>query len=301
MCRRLKGGGMENFMKIQKKWIAAFLTPATLLFVFVYALSILVLFVTSFSKWHIGQELQFIGLANYRELLHSAEFKIAVQNTLKWIFLQCTVHVLIGVTFAMTVSRRTRAGRFANAVFMIPNIISSAALGMLYLCILNSKFGLVNSVIRFFGNENYNQNWFMDPKTAFFSVTMTWLPFAATVAILVSTEMTSIDASLYEAASIDGATEFQKRIYVTLPLVKKAVAAGTILSATSMLQKLDLIFMTTNGGPGTATLNLPMLIYQTSMRDNNYSLSSAQGIVLILIGLLSIGVINWIYRVNKED
>lgn len=287
-------------MKIQKKWIVTFLLPATVLFVFVYALSLIVLFITSFTQWNIGQELKFIGIKNYLQLFNDSVFKDAMVNTVKWILLQCTIHVFIGVFFAFVVSRKTRYAKFARTVFMMPNIISSAALGMLYVCILNSKFGLLNSVIRLFGDEGFSQNWFMDPKTAFLSVTMTWLPFAATVSLLVSTEMTAVDNSIYEAAEIDGATEFQKSIYVTLPLVKKAIGAGTILSATSMLQKLDLIFMTTNGGPGTETMNMSMLIYETSMRQNNYSLANTQGVILIVVGLVSIAIINWIYRMNDE-
>ena len=288
-------------MKVKKQWIVIFLIPGTLLFIFVYALSLGTLLATSFTEWRIGNNLKFIGLQNYIEMFRSETFRAAAFNTVIWILLQSTVHVLIGVIFALIISRKTRYSKFARTVFMIPNIISSAALGMLYLCILNSKFGLVNSAVRLFGNENFSQNWFMDPKTAFFSVTMTWLPFAATVALLVTAEMTAIDTSVYEAAEIDGATEFQKSIYITLPLVKNAIGTGTIISATSMLQKLDLILMTTNGGPGTTTMNLPLLIYETSMRSNDYSLASAQGVILILIGMVSIAVINRIYGIGKKE
>ncbi|MCP1111280.1 carbohydrate ABC transporter permease [Ohessyouella blattaphilus] len=290
-------------MKIKKKWVVAFLVPSTLLFLFVYALSLVVLLVTSFTQWNIGQEIKFIGIQNYVELFTSTVFKAAALNTVKWVLLQSSVHVLIGVMFALVVSRRAKSwhARFARTVFMIPNIISSAAWGMVFLCILNPKFGLLNSIVRLLSQEEYSQNWFMDPKTAFLSVTMIWLPFAATVALIVSAEMTAVDSTVYEAASIDGATYFQTSVYITLPLMKNAIATGTILSATSMLQKLDIILMTTNGGPGTTTINMPLLIYETSMRENNYSLASAQGIILIMMGLVSIGIINRIYRMNKED
>lgn len=287
-------------MKVKKRWIATFLTPAVLLYIFVYALSLITLIATSFSDWRIGGEIDFIGISNYKNLFAQEAFHAAVMNTIKWILLQSTIHVLIGVIFALLISKRTRYTAFASTVFMIPNIISSAALGMMYLCILNSKFGLVNSVVRMFGNESFSQNWFMDPNTAFFSVTMTWLPFAATVAMLVKSEMTTVSSSIYEAADIDGASGFQKSWYVTLPLMKHAIGTGVIISATSMLQKLDLILMTTNGGPGTKTLNLPLYIYETSMRDNQFGLASAQGVILILIGLFSILIINRIYGMNKE-
>lgn len=285
-------------MKIAKKWIVIFLLPATLLFCFVYSISFMVLVVTSFADWRIGSGITFVGLKNYQQLFLSDTFRAALINTLKWMLLQCSIHVFIGVVFAFITSGKTRGARFSRAVFMIPNIISSAALGMLYLCILNPQFGLVNTIIRLIGDPNFNQNWFMDPKTAFGTVTMIWLPFAATVAMMARTEMTAVDASLYEAAAMDGATDFQKSFYITLPLIKGAIGAGTIISATSMLQKLDIIMMTTNGGPGTETLNLPLLIYDTAMRENNFSLASAEGMVLIIIGLVAIAIISRIYHMD---
>lgn len=285
-------------MKIAKKWIIIFLLPATLLFCFIYSVSFLVLIITSFTDWRIGSGLTFVGLKNYQQLFALDTFRAALVNTLKWMLLQCSIHVLIGVVFAFITAGKTRAARFSRAVFMVPNIISSAALGMLYLCILNPKFGLVNTLIRLLGNPNFNQNWLMDPKTSFATVTMIWLPFAATVAMMARTEMTAVDASLYEAAAMDGASEFQKSFYITLPLIKGAIGAGTIISATSMLQKLDIIMITTNGGPGTQTLNLPLLIYDTAMRENNFSLASAEGMVLIIIGLLAIIIISRIYHLN---
>jgi raffinose/stachyose/melibiose transport system permease protein len=81
--------------------------------------------------------------------------------------------------------------------------------------------------------------------------------------------------------------------------MRNAIGTGTILAATSMLQKMDILIMTSNGGPGNQTMNLPLLIYHTMMNDNNYGLANACGVVLIGIGLISIGLINKIYRMNQ--
>lgn len=287
-------------MNNNKKWIIAFLVPATLIFIFVYAFSIGVLVVTSFTDWSIGSKLSFVGLKNYIELFKNADFIKSLINTIIWILLQSTVHVGIGVIFALILSRKKWYFKFARTAFMIPNIISSAALGLLFLSIFNPQFGVINNTIRALGFKDFAQNWFMDPKTSFFTVTITWLPFAAVVAILILAEMASISEDVYEAAKVDGATEFQTMTLITLPLLRNIIGTATILSATSMLQKLDIIMMTTAGGPGNKTLNMPMFIYQTALTENNFSLANTGGIYLIILGLISVGLISKIYKTGES-
>lgn len=287
-------------MNNNKKWIAAFLIPATLIFIFVYAFSIGVLVITSFTDWSIGSKINFVGLKNYIELFKNADFIKSLINTIIWIVLQSTVHVGIGVVFAIILSRKKWYFKFARTAFMIPNIISSAALGLLFLCIFNPQFGAVNNLVRALGFTDFYQNWFMDPKTSFFTVTITWLPFAAVVAILVLAEMAAISEDVYEAAKVDGATEFQIVRLITLPLLRNIIGTATILSATSMLQKLDIIMMTTSGGPGNKTLNLPMFVYQTALKENNFSLANTGGVYLIILGLISVGLISKIYKTGES-
>lgn len=288
-------------MTKKKKWIVIFLAPGLLLFVFIFLISIVQLGVTSFTDWTIGTDPVFSGLENYIYLFtEDTEFQQSIINTLIWILLQSTVHVCIGTTLALILRRRKWYTNFMRGVFMIPNIISSAALGMLFLCIMNPQFGMVNNIIRMVTGTDFSQNWFLGADTAFFSVTLTWLPYAGLVTILVMAEMASIPEDIYEAARVDGATDFQIDIKIVLPLMRNIIGTATVLAATSMLQKLDIIMMTTNGGPAGKTMNMPMYLYQTALTDNNYGLANAQGVILIAIGLVVVGLIRGIYRMDKE-
>lgn len=288
-------------MARKKKWIVIFLAPGLLLFAYIFLFSIIQLVLTSFTDWSIGMNPTFAGLKNYIYLFtEDEEFQKSIINTIIWILLQSTVHVCIGTVLALILRRRKWYTNFMRGVFMIPNIISSAALGMLFLCIMNPEFGMVNNIIRFITNSDFSQNWFLGADTAFFSVTLTWLPYAGLVTILVMAEMASIPEDIYEAAKVDGATDFQIDIRIVLPLMRNIIGTATILAATSMLQKLDIIMMTTNGGPAGKTMNMPMYLYQTALTDNNYGLANAQGVVLIVIGLIVVGLIRGIYRMDKE-
>ena len=287
-------------MKIKKKWIVLFLLPSLLLFGFVYMASIAIVISTSFTNWRIGGDIDFTGLANYISLFKSDVFAQALKNNLVWIFLQSTIHVAIGVSFALAVSGKKWYNRFCQTSYMLPNIISNAALGMLFYNVFNPMYGPINKIIQSLGFENFNINWFADARTAFFAVTLTWLPFAAMVGILCLAELAAISNDIFEAAIIDGASPFQLTRYIKLPMLKNAIGTGAVLAASSMLQKMDILLMTTSGGPGNKTMNLPMLIYETALRDNNFGLANAQGVVLILVGLLSIAVVNRIFKMNES-
>lgn len=286
-------------MKSSKKWRFIFLLPATALFIFVYAVPVITLIMTSFTEWIVASKPVFIGIDNYITLFTDEEFMQSTINTIIWMFLQSTIHILIGVVLALILARKKFYWKFTRTVFMLPNIISSAAVGMLFVLLLNPSFGAVNSILGSLGMTDL-PNWFMNSKTAFFAVTMTWLPYAAIVTILLMAEMTSLSDSVMEAAVMDGATEFQKNIYIVLPLTKNIIGTTTILGATSMLQKLDLVMMTTKGAPGNTTMNLPIYVYNTAFIANDFGLANTGGVFMIGLGLVAVMIIRRIYRTENH-
>lgn len=258
-------------------------------------------FGSSFTQWRLASKTEFVGLGNYINLFTDSDFLKALSNTAIWTLLQSTVHIFIGVTFALILAKKEFYWKFARTAYMVPNIICSAAIGMVYLSIFNPKFGAVNSIIRALGVEDFSQNWFMDYSSAFFTVTMTWLPFAGIVSILVLAEIGAIPESILESAKIDGANDFKTNIYIVLPLLKNIIGTCVIVAATSMLKNFDIIFMTTNGGPENTTLNLPLYIYKTSMLENNYGYANTIGAFLILFGIIMLVAINKIFKMGQSD
>lgn len=284
-----------------KGYITLFLLPTVALFIIVYAVSLVILFGTSFTEWLAGRKPVFIGLANYIQLFtDDSYFSKSFLNTAVWVLLQSTVHVAIGTVFAIILNMKEFYWKFARTVYMFPNIISGAAVGMLFLCMLNPDFGAVNSIVRLFGNSDYAQNWFMDYATAFFSITMTWLPYAAVVTILILAEIAAIPESLFESARIDGASELKINIYIIIPMLRNIIGTCVILAGTSMLQKMDIILMTTGGGPGNETMNLPIYIYKTALMDNNFGYSNSVGVFLIGFGLVFVLLCRNLFRIGNS-
>ena len=289
-------------MRTKKGWIVLFLLPAVVLFLLIYAIPLVkVLFSSQVDNRRNRPGMTFIGLKNYVRMFQDPAFRTSLLNTIIWIIIHCVLHVALGVALALVLYKKPKGWKFVRTAYMIPNIISNAAVGMIFLNIFNPQYGVVNSILRAVGLERLTHNWLNETATACPSVTMVWLLFAGYTTTLVLAEALSIDESVLEAAKVDGATGFQMDKFVVLPLLRKIIATTMVMAATYMLQMFDLIYVTTNGGPGKATTNLPLLLYGVYKSENNYGYANTIGVVIILLGAVVMTVINRLLRTNEDD
>lgn len=288
--------------KVKKIWIVAFLAPTVILFLLIYAIPMVMVFVTSFMEYRLtSTEITFAGFANYVRMFSDVNFYTAFGNTVIWILLHCIAHVAIGVLIALLLYRKPKGWKFVRTAYMAPSIIANAAIAMIFTNIFNPKFGVINSLLKVVGLGHIATNWLMDKTTAFGSVTVIWFIFAGYTTTLVLAQALSIDESILEAARIDGASKLQIDMFIMLPLLRKIIGTTMVMAAIYMLQMFDLIYLTTQGGPGHLTTNLPLLLYKVYMSENNYGYANAIGVVIVLLGALSMGVIHKVMGMNKED
>ncbi|HJF52188.1 carbohydrate ABC transporter permease [Butyricicoccus pullicaecorum] len=289
-------------MKVKKAWIPIFLAPAVILFLLIYAVPLVMVFATSLCEYKLtSKSITFIGLQNYIDLFQDPAFHTAFTNTIIWILIHCILHVAMGCLIALLLYKKPRGWKFIRTAYMVPNIISNAAMGMIFVNIFNPQFGVVNSILKMVGLEELTHNWLMDTTTAFPSVTMVWFLFAGYTTTLILAQALSVDESVLEAARVDGATNFQIDIFIMLPLLKKIIGTTMVMAATYMLQMFDLIYITTNGGPGKTTTNLPLLLYGVFKSENNYGYANTIGVMIIVLGAIVMVTINKALKVNEED
>lgn len=288
---------------IKKRWVFVFLVPTLSLLLLVYAVPFATVVISSFTNWkNYSNKLSFAGVDNYFQLFgKDAYFRRALWNTVIWVLLQSTVHVFLGTLVALILAKRPIGWRFVRTVYMVPNIVSLAALGVIYLNIFNPEHGAMNSFIRLFGASDFSQNWYFDAATAFWTTTATWLFFAGLITILVLAEIRTIPESQYESARMDGATPTQIDRLIILPQLRNILGTCVIIAATSMLKEFELIFMTTKGGPGTATLNLPLYLYKTALIENNYGYANTIGTFTIVLGIVLVVAFSRAFRLGKND
>lgn len=284
-------------------WIFIFLLPTVILFLLIYAIPLGMVTVTSLFDYRVfPNRFNFVGLGNYIQLFtQDAGFRIGFKNTIIWILIHCILHVGLGVSLALVLYKKPKGWKFVRTIYMIPNIISNAAIAMIFINFYNPVYGVVNSFLRIIGKASLERNWLFETETAFPAITMIWFIFAGYTTILVLAQALTLDESILEAARIDGASNFQVDLFVVLPLLKKIIGTTMIMAATYMLQLFDLIYITTKGGPGTTTTNLPLILYRTALGENNYGYANTVGVIIIILGIICMTIINKLFRVNEND
>ncbi len=287
-------------MKYSRAILLFFLLPALMLFSLVYLVPIIIVFFSSFLNWKGGMQITFAGFSNYINAINDPNMKIAIKNTFIWVVLQSTVHVLLGTLFAFILSKKPRGWKFFRTLYMIPNVISMAALGIIFLNIFSPELGLINSIISKITGTKFIHNWYFSTDTAMFTVTLSWILYAGLISILVLSGIMAVPSEIIEAAKIDGASSFQRDIFITLPMIRSILGTSVILSATSMLKEFELIYLTTSGGPGSITLNLPLYLYKTSLTANNYGYANMMGVILIALGVIIVIGINKIFKMDQS-
>ena len=137
-------------------------------------------------------------------------------------------------------------------------------------------------------------------RYAFWTVTVTWMLYSGFNTIIFLAEMGAIDKEIYEAARVDGARPWQLDRYITLPLMRNIFGTCVTLASVAMVSQFDIIYMTTKGGPGNTTLNLPIYLYKAATLENNYGKANAVGVIQIIIGLTLVLAIQRLFKERNE-
>ena len=287
--------------KNKKIWIFLFTIPCMILFALVYAAPIITVFYTSLCDYTAFNSPAFQGIKNFITIFSDSDFICSIRNTLMWVVLQSTIHVGVGLAMALVLRRKPKGWKFARTAYMIPNIIPTAATGVMFTLLLNPMFGIVKPIMDFLGIDYAMvPNLFGNSRYAFWTVTATWILYSGFNTIIFLAEMGAVSKEIYEAAAIDGATPWQADRYITLPLMRNVCGTCVTLASVAMVSQFDIIYMTTKGGPGTSTLNLPIYLYKAATLENNYGKANAVGVVQIIIGITLVILIKGLFREKKE-
>ena len=287
--------------KNKKIWIFLFTIPCMILFALVYAAPIITVFYTSLCDYTAFNSPAFQGIKNFITIFSDSDFICSIRNTLLWVVLQSTIHVGVGLAMALVLRRKPKGWKFARTAYMIPNIIPTAATGVMFTLLLNPMFGIVKPIMDFLGIDYAMvPNLFGNSRYAFWTVTATWIFYSGFNTIIFLAEMGAVSKEIYEAAAIDGTTPWQADRYITLPLMRNVCGTCVTLASVAMVSQFDIIYMTTKGGPGTSTLNLPIYLYKAATLENNYGKANAVGVVQIIIGITLVILIKGLFREKKE-
>ena len=246
-------------------------------------------FVLSFQQNDLISPGKWVGLSNYRKLLHDPQFSNSVRNTLFYTLVFVPVCVVGSLLVAAALNRRIRGITFYRVAVFIPVVTSTVATATMFNWLLDPDFGLVNAALNKAGVPS--QGFFRDPHEALLSiVAMTvwgWLGFGV---IIYLAALQSVPADLLEAAAIDGCTRWRAFWRVEVPLLAPTTVFLVIWLTINSLQLFDEIFVTTKGGPVGSTTVVVYYLYQQAFQFFNGGYASAVAFALF-VAILVITVI----------
>ncbi|MFE2757839.1 carbohydrate ABC transporter permease [Actinosynnema sp. NPDC059335] len=258
-----------------------FLLPAGFGFALFYAWPALQTFYLSFTDYSLLATPNWVGAQNYRDALSDPKFGNALLVTAEYVVINIGVQTVVALLIAVLMHRLTKSS-LVRGLLLLPYLIANVVVALVWYTMLDAQLGIVNAMLSWVG---------IDP-VAFFGETSTAIPTIALVnvwrhmgytALLLFAGLQAIPKSVYEAAAIDGASEWRVFRSVTLPLLRPVLAMVLVLTVIGSFQIFDTVAVTTRGGPVDATRVIYFYIYEKAFQQFDFGYAAALSVVLFLI------------------
>lgn len=266
-----------------------FIMPTMALLIVMNIFPLLWSLVLSFSKYSaIGSKSpDFIGTRNYTKILSDPNVWKYFTTTAYFVVLAVSAQFVIGFGLALLLNREFKGKGLVTTLILIPMMLSPVVVGLFWRFILDPSWGLMNyllSLLPGFSSKARGIIWLTRPGMAIFSLviidTWMWSPF---MMLLSLAGLSAIPKHLYEAAEIDRASTWFKFRHITFPLVAPLLLIALLFRTMDAFKLFDLVYIVTEGGPGTATETVSMNLYRQAFRNWNTGESCALAYVLLVI------------------
>lgn len=284
----------------RNKWPLLFTGTNMILFVTFFLIPAILGFYYSLTDYKGFASPNFVGFANYVELLQDESFYRALFRTFRYTITIVPLMYAVSLGVAILLNSKYTKGKFlAKVVFFLPWTISGIIAGVIWKWLFGENFGFINFMIDKFNGEPVM--WFSNANAAFSVIILAaiWGGTAFNMLQFLSA-LKNIPKSYYEAADIDGANAFKKFVHITLPSLKPTTFMVILLATIGSMKEFALVQSLTNGGPGTDNMFIVQYIYKTGFDKMRVGYASAASMILFAI-LLCLGLIQLKYGGKKND
>ena len=259
-----------------------YLVPSLLIFaVFLFYPFFKTLYLSLFMTNKMGQAKLFVGLQNYTDLLRSASFLNSLKVTLIFVVIVVFGSMVLGLTAAVLCNRAFPGIRAFSTAYALPMAIASSSAAMIFKIMLHPAVGIVNKLL------GLDINWLNDPATALYCVAIltAWLNSGINF-LYFSAGLGNIDETIYERASVDGASGVQQFFSLTLPGLSLIMFYTLVVNIIQAFQSFGQIKLLTEGGPSESTNVIVYSIYRDAFFNYRFGNASAQSVILFVIIML---------------
>lgn len=279
-------------VKKPKLFIGVCVLPAlllTLVFMVVPTLNAVYLSFTDSTSLNVGINSDFIGLDNYRYMLQDKDFIMALKNTLKLMAIVPVITLFFSLVFAFILTQsKIKEKAFYRAVYFFPSVISLTIVGIVWSFVFNPTKGILNHLLGLIHLETLQHSWLGESKTALWciAVALIWQA-AGYYMVMYIASIDGISQEVYEAASIDGASAWQKFFSITVPLLKNTIGITYVLSLSGTINlSFTLSNVMTAGGPNGASSVLLQYMYTQGMRNANFGYAMAIAMFTLVLAIV---------------
>jgi raffinose/stachyose/melibiose transport system permease protein len=284
------------------RWVGwLFVAPALLVYA-VFVLRPLALTVEySLYRWDGIGPSTWVGLDNYGKVFTDPDLFRTILNAVKLIVFFSAVPVLLGLVIASTIRRiaASRLALVARTVLFVPQVIPLVAAGIAWSWLLSST-GLVNQVLSRIGLGGVTRAWLGDFALALPAVGVigAWVLLGLCMLLFLA-GMSKIDPALYEAARMDGAGALREFFSITVASLRQEIGVSVTVTVIAALAAFDIVYISTQGGPGNATMVPGLEIYYLAFAERQVGMASALAVVLVLLVLACVLPVQWLTREDR--
>ncbi|MER8427220.1 sugar ABC transporter permease [Mesorhizobium sp. M1403] len=268
----------------QTRSLARFMMAPSVVLLFVWMIVPLVITIWfSFQQYNPLNPIRdgFVGFSNYALFYSNPAFLQSILNTLVLVGSVLLITVIGGTMLALLIDQPMWGQGIVRILVISPFFVMPPVAALVWKnMIMHPQYGVFADIARFFGMQPID--WFgQHPMLAIIIiVAWQWLPFAT---LILLTSLQSLDGEQKEAAEMDGAGFVSRFIYLTLPHMSRAITVVILIQTIFLLSVYAEILVTTNGGPGYASTNLPFLVYQKALLEFKIGQASAGGVIAVIL------------------
>lgn len=242
----------------------------------------------------------FVGLKNYATVMQNPAFVTTVINTLLFTFFSLVFQLGLGIALAIFYTRKFPGAAYMRGLYLVAWTIPIVVSGSIFRWLLDGDAGVINFFLRKLGLIAQSVFWVSDANTALVSVIFVniWLGLPFNLTLLVAA-LQSLPEEVFEAASIDGATGWQKFRFVTLPMLRPALLSILVLGLIYTFKVFDLVFIVTGGGPLNSSDVVSTLAYKLVFR--NFLFGQGAAVLNLLFVVLFILSLLYIRTTHREE
>ena len=288
--------------KGNKTFITLSLVPATILFFIFIIIPTMNVFWMSLFKWGgLVNNKKFVGLDNFIMLFKDSNFLKSFQNTIFLLVIVTIITMALAIiSAAILVKEDTKFKNFFRIIFYFPNILSVVVISAIFSAILDPNQGIVNSTLKFFNLNSLTRMWLGDQKVVIWCIAfaMIWQAIGYYMVMYMSS-ISGISISLYESASLDGATGIQQFFKITLPLVWNTIRTTLTFFVISTIN-LSFLFVKvmTSGGPDGSSEVFLSYMYKQAYSNSSYGYGMTIGVVVFIFSFILSLAIN---KITQRD